>query len=424
MTKQEKNKAQAPKRRNTRKDKKNQKWELSSFKVPEVEGKTRFHDLDLPDSVMHAIHDLEYQYCSPIQEKVLPLTLNGRDAIGKAQTGTGKTAAFLITAITDILVTPFDGDRYDCEPRVLVVVPTRELAMQVANDAKALCKYTNLHVAVLYGGDSYRKQLQNMQKKIVDIVVATPGRLIDFIARKDIHLDMVESLVLDEADRMLDMGFIPQVKKIIRRLPDTDYRQTQLFSATLTTDIIRLATRWTYEPVRVEVEPENVASKTIEQKFYMVSNEEKLPVLCNILQQPEVSSVIIFTNRRDQSQQLYEKISKMGFNVGMLSGEVTQQKRTRTLREFKEGKLKVLVATDVMGRGIHVDGVSHVINYNLPEDPEDYVHRIGRTGRASNTGIAISLACENEAFQLPAIEELLEEKLRCELPPEELLKTT
>lgn len=397
-------------------------WDIGQFKVPEAEGETRFHDLDLPDVVMHAIQDMGFQYCSPIQAKILPQTLKGLDAIGKAQTGTGKTAAFLITIIDDLLKHPIEEQRYLGDPRALIIAPTRELVMQIAEDAKALCKYANLHTVALFGGMEYHKQHKHIQSKFVDIVVATPGRLIDFISRKDIYLDVIESLVLDEADRMLDMGFIPQVKRIVRNCPTTDFRQTQLYSATFSHDIMNLITQWTHDdPVIVEIEPQQVAIDTVQQKVYMVSNEEKFRVLANILRLPEVNRVIIFTNRRDQTQRLYEKIRKAGFNVGLLSGEISQQKRTRTLNSFKEGGIGILVATDVVGRGIHIEEVSHVINYNLPQEPGDYVHRIGRTGRAGSTGIAISLACEFESFQIPAIEELLGEKLNCELPPEGLL---
>lgn len=396
-------------------------WDLATFEVPEEEGQTRFHDLDLPDELMHGIYDLSFRYCSPIQAKILPYTLQGLDAIGKAQTGTGKTAAFLIAVIDDLLRNPIEDEIYLSEPRALIIAPTRELVMQIASDAKALCKYTQLHVSTIFGGMDYQKQRQHLNKKAADIVVATPGRLLDFMTRRHIYLDMVETLVLDEADRMLDMGFIPQVKRIVKATPDVKHRQTQLFSATFTQDIIELASQWTCDPVQVDIEPERIAAAQIDQKVYLVSNEEKLRVLLNILRQPEVSRVIIFTNRRDQSQHLYEKIQKKGFSVGILSGEIAQNKRTRTLDNFKNSKLQVIVATDVMGRGIHIDGISHVINYNLPEDPEDYVHRIGRTGRAGENGIAISLACENESFQLPAIGELLGKKLNCELPPEALL---
>jgi len=399
-------------------------WDSSQFQVPEAEGKMRFHDLNLKEEIMHAIYDLGFQYCSPIQAQILPHTLKGADAIGKAQTGTGKTAAYLITIIDDLLRHPIPDseERFYSDPRALIIAPTRELVMQIAEDAKALCKYTNFNVVALYGGQEYQKQHKQMQNRYVDIVVATPGRLIDFMTRKDLYLDVLESMVLDEADRMLDMGFIPQVKRIVRASPTTDFRQTLLFSATFSHDILNLAHQWTHAPITVEIEPEKVATETVEQKVYLVSNEEKFRVLINLLRSPEVTRTIIFTNRRDQTQRLYDKIRKAGLQVGLLSGEITQQKRTRTLSDFKEGKINVLVATDVVGRGIHIEDVTHVINYNLPEEPDDYVHRIGRTGRAGSTGIAINLACETESFQIPAIEARLGRKLKCELPPEELLQ--
>ncbi|MFB3077429.1 MAG: helicase-related protein, partial [Lysobacterales bacterium] len=268
----------------------------------------------------------------------------------------------------------------------------------------------------------YRKQLSQLQHRVVDLVVATPGRLLDFMGRRDLFLDRVEVLVLDEGDRMLDMGFIPQVKRIVRATPAKSHRQTLLFSATFNQDIINLSAQWTFEPVKIDIEPEQVAVNTVDQRVYLVSSDQRYRVLNNLLRTPEASSVIVFANRRDQVRRLYERLRKSGVRCGVLSGEVPQNKRTRTLEQFKGGDIKVLVATDVAGRGIHVEGVSHVINYNLPEDPEDYVHRIGRTGRAGATGISISCASEDDAFLLPEIENLLGKRLSCEHPPAELLK--
>ncbi len=394
-------------------------WDSSVLDVPQEEGKTRFYDLKLEESLLHGIYDLGFRHCSPIQAQILPETLQGKDAIGKAQTGTGKTAAFLITIIDDLLKNPIKEQRYLAEPRALIIAPTRELVTQIADDARGLCKHTGLNVITLIGGTDYEKQLKKLDQSYVDIVVATPGRLLDFANRKHIYLDQVESLVLDEADRMLDMGFIPQVRRIVRATPNTDYRQTLLFSATFTAEILEMSYQWTYEPVKVEIEPDNVASDSVEQKVYMVSNEEKLPVLLKILQHPDTKLAIIFTNRRDQAQKLFDRVIKHKISAGLLTGEIPQKKRTATLEKFKNGEFKTMIATDVAGRGIHVEGVSHVINYNLPDNPDDYIHRIGRTGRAGATGISISLACEFESFQVPAIEALLGEKLRCELPPEE-----
>ena len=397
-------------------------WSIDQFVVAPQEGETRFHDLDLALTLMRGIAELGFQYCSPIQAQVLPHTLQGHDAIGKAQTGTGKTAAFLITIFNDLLENSPSGERFVGEPRSLVIAPTRELVMQIAADAHDLARFTGMKTCTLIGGMDYQKQLNHLQREIVDLVVATPGRLIDFMGRQDIYLDRVEILVLDEADRMLDMGFIPQVKRIVRATPEKTHRQTLLFSATFPQDILNLSRQWTHDPMQVEIEPEQVAADAVDQRVYMVSSAQRYRVLNNLLRSPEADSVIIFANRRDQVRRLHEQLRKAGFPCGILSGEVPQQQRTQTLEKFKQGKLKVLVATDVAGRGIHVDGVSHVVNYNLPEDPEDYVHRIGRTGRAGATGISVSFASEDDAFLLPDIEKLLGRKLDCEHPPRELLE--
>ena len=402
--------------------KQHESWSVDQFVVEPQEGKTRFHDLDLPKSLMHAIADLGFEYCSPIQAQVLPHTLDGYDAVGKAQTGTGKTAAFLLAAMYECLINPIKDERFIAEPRVVVLAPTRELVMQIAKDAEALGKYTGLNVVTLVGGMDYQKQLDRVNGRVVDIVAATPGRLIDFIQRGHINLSLTEVLVLDEADRMLDMGFLPQVRRIVRETPHREQRQTMLFSATFNYDVNTMIESWMVDPVRIEIEPENVAADTVEQKVYMVSSDEKIKVLKNIINSDDVSSIIVFANRRDQTRDVYESLKQAGIHCGILSGEISQQKRIKTLERFKSGALKVLVATDVAGRGIHIDDISHVVNYNLPEDPEDYVHRIGRTGRAGSTGISISLACEDDAFMLPDIEEMLGSKLKCEQPPADLLR--
>jgi ATP-dependent RNA helicase RhlB len=396
-------------------------WSIDQFQVPAKEGETRFHDLSLDDRLMHGVADLGFEYCSPIQAQALPHTLQGHDAIGKAQTGTGKTAAFLITIMNDLLNNPITEERYAGEPRALIIAPTRELVAQIAEDAHLLAKHTDLRVATLIGGMDYQKQLHHLAQGLIDIVVATPGRLLDFQQRGDLYLDQIELLVIDEADRMLDMGFIPQVRRIIRSTPRKTHRQTLLFSATFTQDVLSLTEQWTHEPITIEIEPDSIATDTVDQRVYLVAGEEKYKVLKNIIKDPSAQSVIVFANRRDQTRKLYERLKRAGIRCGMLSGEVPQNKRTRTLQDFKEGKINVLVATDVAGRGIHVDGISHVVNYTLPEDPEDYVHRIGRTGRAGAKGTSISFACENDAFLLPDIEALLGQKLKCEQPPVELL---
>ena len=384
----------------------------------QVSEKVKFDTLNLDASVQQGIDALGFEFCSPIQGRILPHTLAGNDAIGKAQTGTGKTAAFLITIFNDLLSHPIEGERYLGEPRAVIIAPTRELVMQIASDAQELGRFTGLKTVTLIGGADYQKQLNQVNRAPVDIIVATPGRLIDFMERRDLALDRVEILVLDEADRMLDMGFIPQVKRIVRATPRKEDRQTLLFSATFTQDIMNLARQWTFEPITVEIEPERVATASVDQRVYLVSSRERFPVLMDILKDPSVESVIIFANRRDQVRRLYEKLRKEGVQCGMLSGEITQAKRTKTLDNFKTGRSKVLVATDVAGRGIHVEGISHVVNYNLPEDPDDYVHRIGRTGRAGASGVSISFASEDDAFLLPDIEALLGHSLACMSPPE------
>ena len=384
--------------------------------VPSLE-KVKFDTLNLDALVQRGVDALGFEFCSPIQGRILPHTLNGNDAIGKAQTGTGKTAAFLITIFNDLLSHPIEGERYLGEPRAVIIAPTRELVMQIASDAEELGRFTGLKTVTLIGGADYQKQLAKVNRSPVDIVVATPGRLIDFMERRDLALDRVEILVLDEADRMLDMGFIPQVKRIVRATPRKEDRQTLLFSATFTQDIMNLAKQWTFEPITVEIEPERVATASVDQRVYLVASRDRFAVLMDLLNDPAVESVIIFANRRDQVRRLYEKLRKEGVQCGMLSGEITQAKRTKTLENFKSGRSKILVATDVAGRGIHVEGISHVVNYNLPEDPEDYVHRIGRTGRAGATGVSISFASEDDAFLLPDIEALLGHSLACMAPP-------
>ncbi|HEN8802128.1 ATP-dependent RNA helicase RhlB [Pseudomonas sp. CM25] len=397
-------------------------WKLEDFVVEPQEGKTRFHDFKLSNEVMHAIHDLGFPYCTPIQAQVLGYTLRGQDAIGRAQTGTGKTAAFLISIISQLQQTPPPKERYMGEPRALIIAPTRELVVQIAKDAAALTKYTGLNVMSFVGGMEFDKQLKALEARHCDILVATPGRLLDFNQRGEVHLDMVEVMVLDEADRMLDMGFIPQVRQIIRQTPPKSERQTLLFSATFTEDVMNLAKQWTTNPAIVEIEPENVASETVEQHVYAVAGSDKYKLLYNLVTQNKWERVMVFANRKDEVRRIEEKLVRDGINAAQLSGDVPQHKRIRTLENFREGRVTVLVATDVAGRGIHIDGISHVINFTLPEDPDDYVHRIGRTGRAGADGVSISFAGEDDSYQLPGIEELLGRKIKCEMPPDELLK--
>lgn len=396
-------------------------WSLSDFVVEPAEGKTRFHDFALAPELMHAIQDLGFPYCTPIQAQVLGHTLAGKDAIGRAQTGTGKTAAFLISIISQLTQTRPPDERYMGEPRALIIAPTRELVVQIANDAIALTKYTNLNVMSFVGGMDFDKQRKQLESRYCDILVATPGRLLDFNQRGEVHLDMVEVLVLDEADRMLDMGFIPQVRQIIRQTPHKEERQTLLFSATFTDDVMNLSKQWTTDPAIVEIEPENVANDSVEQHVFAVAGSDKYKLLYNLIKKNNWPRVIVFANRKDEVRRIEERLTRDGISAAQMSGDVAQHKRIKVLEDFRAGRIRVLVATDVAGRGIHVDDISHVVNFTLPEDPDDYVHRIGRTGRAGTTGVSISFAGEDDAYALPPIEALLGHKIQCETPTEDLL---
>ena len=395
-------------------------WDPASYVVEPEEGETRFTDLDLPAPILHAIADLQFKYCTPIQTQTLPITLTGRDIKGQAQTGTGKTAAFLITMFSRFFHDPAPADRAPGTPRALVLAPTRELALQIEKDAHDLGKYMDLKTIAVFGGMDYRKQQRYLESP-VDVVIATPGRLLDFKQNQDIHLNKVEVLVIDEADRMLDMGFIPDVRRIVFSTPPKTRRQTLFFSATLTTDVHRLAEQWTRLAESVEIEPEHVAVDTVDQRVYIVTAHEKFPLFLNLIDRENAERVMVFANRRDQTRKLTELLRRYGISCAMLSGDVPQTRRIKTLDQFRSGAIRVLVATDVAGRGIHVDDVSHVVNFTLPQDPEDYVHRIGRTGRAGASGISVSFACESDAFQIPAIEEFIGNDLPCLHPDDDWL---
>ena len=390
-------------------------WDLSQFQVPEESGRNRFHDFALPLPLMHAIADLGFEYCTPIQSEVLPFSLADYDVTGQAQTGTGKTAAFLITILARQYEFPSQGASPPGSPRALVLAPTRELAIQIEHDGHDLAKHLDSRVISVVGGMDMNRQRERLSKG-VDILVATPGRLLDFMDRRVIDLRRVEVLIIDEADRMLDMGFIPDVRRIVFKTPHKKKRQTLFFSATFNEDVMRLADQWTLQPHHVAIEPDNVAVDTVEQKFWLVAANEKAKVLHQLVDQEAVARVMVFANRRDQTRNVHDYLRRKGVSCEMLSGEVPQRKRLTTLDRFKQGKVRVLVATDVAGRGIHVDDVSHVVNYDLPEDPEDYVHRIGRTGRAGATGISISFVSEDDAFNLPAIEQFIGYSVECSQP--------
>ncbi len=399
--------------------KKKKPWSVKEFDVPPMPGKSRFHDLSLPLSLMRGIAALDFRYCTPIQEKVLPEALNGSDIVGQANTGTGKSAVFLITLISRLV-----RERKKIEtgfPRSLVIAPTRELVTQIARDGKKLALFTPLRIMAVYGGADYNRQIELLETKRCDIMVATPGRLLDFISKDIVNLSRTDLLVLDEADRLLDMGFIPDVRRIVNRMVERKKRQTMLFSATISEDVKRLVYSWCHEPVVIEVTPEQVAVDTVEQLTYMVSGEEKYKVLYNLVTKNRASSIMVFVNQKNEAKRLAERLGRNGIDCQLLTGDVPQKKRERRLEGFRSGRSKVLVATDVAGRGIHIDNVAFVVNYTLPYEPEDYVHRIGRTGRAGASGVSVSFACEKGSFFIPDIEEYIGRKLECEVPPEELL---
>jgi len=397
-------------------------WDISQFDVPYAKDRTRFHDLGLPVKVMHAIADLGFQYCTPIQAETLPKTLTGQDATGKAQTGTGKSAAFLINIYTRLLNRPIQGKRRSGVPRVMILVPTRELVLQIEKDARAIGKYTDIRILSVFGGLGYDKQKRALTEKVVDIVVATPGRLLDFLRQGLVRFHRLEILVIDEADRLLDMGFIPDVRKIVQSATPKQKRQTMFFGATLTPEVERLAEQWTDNPVHVEIEREQVAAESVTQMVYIVTTDEKFALLLNLIVGQGLDRVLVFVNRRDQTRHLADRLMQYRINCAVLSGEVPQNRRIKTLEDFRNGKISVLVATDVAARGLHINGISHVINFTLPQDPEDYVHRIGRTGRAGATGTSVSFACEDDSFYIPSIEKYLGISLSCVQPDESLLE--
>ncbi len=388
--------------------------------TPEAEGKTRFTDLLLAKEILAGVQDLGFKYCTPIQAKCLPVALEGRDLAAKAQTGTGKTAAFLASAMTRLLQTPRQ-DRKPGSCRVLVLAPTRELAVQIYKDAMGLGKYTGLNNLVIFGGMDYKAQ-RDLLGAPIDVLVGTPGRIIDYAGSGHLKLSDTEILVIDEADRMLDMGFIPDVKRIVSKLPQPGKRQTMLFSATLEPEVLRLVEKWLVNPVSMETEPEHLVTELIDQRFYAVLDSQKLALLLWLIKNDSVERMIIFGNWKEKNRILASKLGAHGVECELLSGDIPQTKRMKILERFKKGDCQILVATDVAARGIHVDGISHVVNYDLPDRPEDYVHRIGRTGRAGVKGSSISFVCEFGAYILPELEKLISLEVKTTQPDDAMLK--
>ncbi len=394
-------------------------WEVPAVETPE-EGAVYFQNFPLAKEILKAaLVDMGFKKCTPIQGLALPVCITGADMAGKAQTGTGKTAVFLMSML-DQFVRNGGGRRLN-QPFALVLAPTRELAIQIAKDADNLSVYTSLRTVAVFGGMDYERQRRLLQAGC-DLIVATPGRLIDFLQKRVIDTSMLKVLIIDEADRMLDMGFIPDVKRIIAYLPPKEQRQTMLFSATLSQDIMNLASRWMRpDPAVLEVEPEHVVATGVNETVYACSTHEKLSIILWILQHEDVHRALIFRNRRRDVEELHYQLRKYGIPSEMLSGDVSQNRRLNILEDFRSGKTKVVVATDVAGRGIQVDDITHVFNYDLPYEAEDYVHRVGRTARAGHQGRAVSFADEDNAFVMPEIEKYIGRALPTEQPPEEML---
>jgi ATP-dependent RNA helicase RhlB len=354
-----------------------------------------------------------YTHCTPIQERTLPITLAGRDVAGQAQTGTGKTAAFLISVFTRLLRTPGSPRGARSSPRALVVAPTRELAVQIEQEARAIGAATGLSMMAVYGGVDYTKQRDALAAG-VDLLVGTPGRLIDYFKQKVYDLRRTEVIVIDEADRMFDMGFIADIRYLLRRMPPFDKRQSMLFSATLSMRVMELCYEHMNNPEKVSITPKRVTAEKIQEVLYHVERSRKLSLLLGLLKREPWERVLVFVNTRQIGERLADHLNHHGYAARAITGDIPQPKRLKYLERFKNGELKILVATDVASRGLHIEGVSIVVNYDIPQDPEDYVHRIGRTARAGAAGKAISLACEEYVMALEAIEEFIGHKVPVE----------
>ena len=369
-----------------------------------------FDGLGLAPPVLAGVRDAGFTHCTPIQAQTLPIALAGRDVAGQAQTGTGKTAAFLVALYHALLTRPAPPGRAATSVRALILAPTRELAVQIHHDAETLGRHTGLRHAVVYGGIDYEKQ-RRMLEEGVEVLIGTPGRLIDYYKQHVFDLKHVQTLVLDEADRMFDLGFIADIRYLLRRLPHPERRQSMLFSATLSYRVLELAYEHMNNPELVRIEPDKKTVDQVRQLMYYPSMDEKIPLLVGLLRQSEARRTMIFVNTKRMAERLEAVLHANGFHAQALSGDVPQAKRLRFLREFHNGDLAVLIATDVASRGLHIPDVSHVFNFDLPQDAADYVHRIGRTARAGAEGDAISFACEEFAVSLPEIESYIGHKI-------------
>jgi len=372
---------------------------------------------------MQGIREAGFTHCTPIQAQTLPIALAGRDVAGQAQTGTGKTAAFLVALYQALLTRPAPASRGPTSIRALVVAPTRELAVQIHRDAEILGRHTGFKQEVVYGGIDYEKQRRQLTEG-VDVLIGTPGRLIDYFKQHVFDMRHAQVLVLDEADRMFDLGFIADIRYILRRLPHPERRQSMLFSATLSYRVLELAYEHMNNPELVRIEPDKMTVDQVRQTMYYPSMQEKVPLLIGLLRQAEARRTLIFVNTKRMAERLESILKANGFHAQALSGDVPQNKRLRFLRDFHNGDLAVLIATDVASRGLHIPDVSHVFNFDLPQDASDYVHRIGRTARAGAEGDAISFACEDFAVALPEIESYIGHKIPASPITPDLLATS
>jgi len=369
----------------------------------------RFESLALADSVRAGIRDAGFEFCTPIQASTLPIALKGGDVAGQAQTGTGKTAAFLIATFERLLASnPAPQEKK--QPRAFMLAPTRELAVQIASDAEILGRHTGFRIGLAYGGTDYDKQRRQIEDGI-DILIGTPGRIIDYYKQGVFRLDRVEVAVLDEADRMFDLGFIKDIRYLLRRLPPPERRLNMLFSATLSHRVMELAYEHMNEPELVRIEPDKVTVDRVRQAIFFPSNKEKLPLLIGLIREMGQGRIMIFVNTKREAERVQDYLVANGIDAQAISGDVPQKKRLKMLMQFQSGELPVLIGTDVASRGLHVPDVQYVINYDLPQDAEDYVHRIGRTARAGAAGDAISLGCETYVASLPDIEDFIGHKI-------------
>jgi ATP-dependent RNA helicase RhlB len=369
-----------------------------------------FESFDLHPHVLSGLHAAGFTRCTPIQALTLPIALSGRDVAGQAQTGTGKTAAFLVAVLNRLLTQPAVTDRKLSDPRAIIIAPTRELAIQIDKDFRNIGRNTGLRSALIYGGVDYDKQ-RELLKAGCDLIIATPGRLIDYLKQHVFSFNAIEAVVIDEADRMFDLGFIKDIRFLFRRMPPREQRQGMLFSATLSHRVLELAYDHMNSPEKLEVETDTITADRVRQLVYFPAKEEKLPLLINLLSRIDAHRSIVFVNTKIAAEKVTRALERQGFSVATLSGDVPQAKRERLLAKFQKGEIELLVATDVAARGLHISDVSHVFNYDLPHDAEDYVHRIGRTARLGAEGDAISFACDLYAMGLPDIEAFIEQKI-------------